>query len=201
MSGDTGPAISIVDQRRFGELAEDVVYLRSRGLIVAPFKGIYRIDNDTYTADGVRKVAHDLRQREPSPRLAAKRAAPALTAENVAEPAPAAVEPIEEAATPASPAPSPPGLCPCSRPRGHGERCWFKRGMTGPPERKKAIRLPVQPLPSDAMTARLQRLEARLDKFMRLLAIAIGGRRTSLEQQAAGLAELEAELQHPTGGP
>lgn len=201
MSRAGGPTVSIIDQRRFGDLAEDVVFLRDRGLIVAPFKGMYRIDNDTYTADGVRSVAHRLRQREPSPRLAAKRAAQALTVDHVAEPAPAAVEAVEEAAAPASPAPSPPALCPCSRPRGHGGRCWFKRGMTGPPIRKKAVRLPVQPLPSDAITARLQSMEARLNKFMRLLSIAIGGRRTTLEQQAAGLAELEAELQHDNGGP
>jgi len=190
MSAAGGTTVSIIDQRRFGELAEDVVFLRDRGLIVAPFKGLYRIDNDTYTADGVRKVARDLRQREPSPRRAAKEAAQALTADDVATPAP-----------PAQPALPPPAICPCSRPRGHGGRCWFKRGLSGPPERKKAVRPPVEQLPRDAMTARLQRLEARLDKFMRLLAIAIGGRRTSLEQQAAGLAELEAELQHPNGGP
>lgn len=185
MSTAGGPKISIIDQRRFGDLAADVVFLRDRGLIVAPFKGVYRIGNDTFAADGVRLMAERLRKREPSPRRQAKEAAP-----------PAAVEPVEEAA----PMPVPEVNCRCGRRRGHGGRCWAKRGLDGPPERKKAVRLPVKPLPGDAMTARLQSLEARLDKFLRLLAVAIGGRRTSLEQQAAGLAELEAELHHDNGG-
>lgn len=40
--------------------------------------------------------------------------------------------PAPEVARPATPAAS----CPCGRPRGHGGRCWHKRGLDGPAEKR-----------------------------------------------------------------
>lgn len=193
--------ISQHERVRHGEYAEDVVYLRDVcGLLVAPFRDGYRINNDVVTKDELRERAAQERTRRPAPK---PRAAKASAADPVAD-------------------------CPCGRPSNHYGRCWVRRGLTSAPaeaidkssggadgraargdtsrgklpgevERTTPAQCPaavgVEPGPLDAdIAARLDRLEQRMDDFFRLLAIAVGGRRQSLEQQLKGLVDIEAEL-------
>lgn len=192
--------ISEHERRRHGECVEDVVYLRDVcGLLVAPFRDGYRINNDVVTKDELRERAAQERKRRPAPKPRPEKVA--------------AADPVT--------------YCECGRPINHHGRCWKRRGLSGPPtpasksggiaegreargdtsrgtrpgevERTTPAPRPaaasVESGPPDAdIAARLDRLEQRMNDFFRLLAIAVGGRRESLEQQIKGLVDIEAEL-------
>lgn len=184
--------ISQHERARHGEYAEDVVYLRDMcGLLVAPFRNGYRINNDVVTKDELRERAAQERRKRPAPKPRAERVA--------------ASDPVAD--------------CHCGKPINHYGRCWVRRGMPGPPSstrsskscggglkgsdstaKPRALETPlrhagVAPGPHDTdIAARLDRLEQRMNDFFRLLAIAVGGRRQSLEQQIKGLVDIEAEL-------
>lgn len=100
-------ALSAALVRKFGELAPDVAFLRDCGHLVAPFKGGFRIDNEVIDAAGITARAEAKRE---SRRL--KEAAPHTNGH------------AAEAAA---------GDCKCGRPSNHHGRCWFRRGLDGPP--------------------------------------------------------------------
>lgn len=59
-------AASEAERRIYGELLPDVLYLRSRGLLVARFKGDYRVGAEVLTAAGLRERANTLRKSTPA---------------------------------------------------------------------------------------------------------------------------------------
>jgi hypothetical protein len=70
------PGASDAERRIYGELIEDVLFLRDRGHLVARFKGDYRIDGDVVSAAGLRERANAERKNAPPPALVKKVAAP-----------------------------------------------------------------------------------------------------------------------------
>lgn len=124
-------APSDAERRAFGDLAEDIAYLRRVCfLIVAPFRDGYRVgpgraDDDVVDAEGLRARAEKERARRagtltatPLPRAAAvlHSAAPIGLATKTPK-----TMPMD-------------GICRCGRPNSHRGRCWARRGWTGPGE-------------------------------------------------------------------
>lgn len=75
------------ERRSFGELAGDVAYLRRGcGLLVAPFKGSFRIGSDVVDESAVRARAQQERERRaPAPKAIARPCSPAPTVPVVTE--------------------------------------------------------------------------------------------------------------------
>lgn len=118
-------ALSAALVRKFGELAPDVAFLRECGHLVAPFKGGFRIDNEVIDAAGITARAEAKRE---SRRLKAAQAATPTANGHAPEPAVAD--------------------CKCGRPSNHHGRCWFRRGLDGPPGKKaKPVKAP-KPTPA-----------------------------------------------------
>ena len=132
-----------VERRQFGELADDIAFLRRGcGIMGAPFQDGYRLDDVVVFADGLQaRAKRERARREPG------RAATAVpSARPVEAPAPKP-PPVEAAARAAqidtelagyvrrlipAKAPTLGTMCKCGRPDSHQGRCWHRRGWTGP---------------------------------------------------------------------
>jgi len=146
------------ERRLYGDLADDVVYLRKIcGLVVAPFKGDFRVgtnaDLDVVTASGLR-----MRARQERERRGGKGAARALPTRAPAA-KPSAAEPPPQAAK-SAPWASDVDECKCGRPSNHKGPCWARRGWSGPTnQRAAALIAPIAESPAPTVEQRLTALE------------------------------------------
>lgn len=205
--------ISEHERVRHGDVVEDVVYLRDVcGFLVAPFRDGYRINNDVVTKDELRERAAQERKRRPAPKPRAEKVAAAVPIVDcpcgrpsnhfgrcwVRRGLSASVEPADKSCGGVEGHAG--QLLAPNRERGGVEQrrprqAHKDRKAAGTPETAASGPVGIKADPHDSdIAARLDRLEQRMNDFFRLLAIAIGARRESLELLTKGLADLEAEL-------
>lgn len=209
------------ERKLFGDLAEDVVELREAGKVIAPFRGMYRVNNQETTASGVVAMAAKVR----SDRLARDKTwtvarfakpstdavphsvpngAPALPTPQGGRDAATKTEPVRGIGPVAHSAP-----CKCGRPSNHFGRCWFRRGLpdpalirfkatTGPDGQREEGRRntgdTVLSPPPGPLDTDPRRLAIRIGRLEAAIVSAVRGRRRSLEVQLANIIEIENEL-------
>lgn len=127
------------ERRIYGELVDDILYLRNDcGFYAARFKGDYRIGNEVLTAAGVReKACTERRRRSRGQAATALPATPptATTSDKITDIPNLEVAKIPPKVEPPSAAKRSPfaAKCQCGRPENHNGRCWARRGLSGPP--------------------------------------------------------------------
>ena len=117
-----------IERRQFGELADDVAYLRHDcGQVIAPYRDGVRVGQgagaDVITADQLVARAQRERDRRTAGRAATVLPKPAPVFQGVETP------PVK---TDLAPLPMVPELCACGASATHGGRCWHRRGWAGP---------------------------------------------------------------------
>lgn len=163
MPASSRPEPTAAERKTFGDLADDVAYLRQAcGLLVAPFKGEFRINTDVVDKDGLRARA----QRE---RIRRNHVQPAKT---LPTPAPG---PVAHPAPVLPTSPLPKGkpivigldranLCGCGRALNHYGRCWVRRGKPGPEGRAADKRTIGERL--DALEAEIIKLRDQVGRVV-----------------------------------
>ena len=187
------------DRLVHGVYAEDVVYLRGLGMIVAPFQGGYRVDNEVFEKPALQVFAREQRQKrgqKHQPARAAivpqrdKRAALTAAIEGGATIGQAAraagaskstAFAVAQVATPAE------LLCKCGRPNSHQGRCWARRGDL--PEQAR-----VAGHGADRLEARVGQLERQVKGLLRILANGMKADRLLHEERAQTFLKREAEM-------
>lgn len=159
------------ERSRFGELADDVAYLRRVcGLLVAPFEDGYRIQRDKVDADGLvaRATAERARRRTDAPKAAVATSKPAVAAPVAPRVMTKDAHRELHAGIAKAARPTKPATCGCGKPGSHPGRCWFRRGLPDPKLKPPAVDRAVA-----AREARLGRalaeLDSRIDGIQRVI--------------------------------
>lgn len=209
-AGRSRPPMSeeAIARRQFGDLADDILLLRSKGHTVARFRDGYRVDRDVLSYEQVRAMAKANRatRKEITPGEGAADAAKPVTAQAAAPPGACAVcgrTDQERGHTCLIKA--------CPRPtKSHGGQAVVGNGGGGDERSVEHARegLSVQAVSAKGATSnqhppavadpdiidRLAHIEKRLDQLFIVVADAIAQRRDTLIQQATGLQLLQASL-------
>lgn len=143
----------------YGRHLADVEFLRRKGFVITKSAAGFEVDNKTIDSETLRALAD--RERRLEGNVTSESDAPQTTDETTE-------------------------TCPCGKPIRHMGNCWHRRGLSGPPVKKAAVRAKAR------KPARAKRAPARK-------AAAVAAARSGVDKLDALIQELTAEIERLQG--